>query len=142
MKTLPFLLAALLALVPANALIAQQICPCVPVSHQWVADACDTWNCAAAATVMANGDKYVLALPSNSDDFKWVVLRRIVTGSAILPADAPFRITMFDGAPEAMANFGSIDHDFEPMVLSAPDGKFLVIARSTAASTRKRAAGH
>jgi len=142
MKLLPLLLASALLLVPSGATVAQQVCPCVPISHEWIVEACETWNCAAAATVMANGDKYVLALPSNSDDFKWVVLRRIVSGSAIVPSDAPFRISAFDDASAAMTHFNTIDHDFEPMVMTVPDGKFIVLSRSTGASTRRRPSNH
>jgi len=39
-----------------------------------------------------------------------------------------------------MARFDGLGHDFEPIMLTAPDGKFLVVARSTAASARRRAA--
>jgi hypothetical protein len=135
------LLACTLLLVPSGALVAQQVCPCVPLTHEWIVEPCNSWNCAAAATILANGDKYVIALPTNSDDFKWLILRRIVSGSAIIPADAPFRVAAFDGASEAMARYGSVGEEFTPMMLTAPDGKFLVLSRSTAAP-RRRAATH
>ena len=139
MKKLTLALTCCLLLFPI-ASGAQNLCPCVPVTHLWIADACETWNCAAAATIMSNGDKYLMTLPTNSDDFKWVVVRRVAAGAATVSPDAPFRVEAFDGASVAMARFDGLGHDFEPIMLTAPDGKFLVVARSTAASARRRAA--
>jgi len=135
------LLACTLALVPSAALVAQQVCPCVPLTHEWIIEPCENWNCAAAAAILANGDKYVIAIPSNSDDFKWLILRRVVGGSVAMPADAPFRVAAFDGPSEAMARYSSLGEEFSPMMLTAPDGKFLVLSRSVAAP-RRRAASH
>lgn len=140
MRTLRLALACSLALVPLPA-VAQQVCPCVPITHVWTAEACDTWNCAAAATIMANGDQYVLTLPTNDDEHKWVVVRRITSGSATVSPDAPFTVEQFDDGNVAMARFNGIDHGLHPMVVTGADGKFLVIARS-AASVRPHAAGH
>jgi hypothetical protein len=137
MRKLRFILACSLLLLPI-AVGAQEHCPCVPVTHLWIVNGCESWNCAAAATIMANGDKYFLTLPTNSDDFKWVVVRRVVAGSATVAPDAPFRLESFDGVSDAMSRFDSIDRQFEPMLLTAPDGKFLVVVRSTAVP-RKRA---
>jgi hypothetical protein len=139
MKKLSVILACSLLLFPFAA-GAQSACPCVPITHLWIVDACESWNCAAAATIMSNGDKYLLTLPTNSDDFKWAVVRRVAAGSAAVSPDAPFRVEAFDSASDATARFEGLGHDFEPIMLSAPDGKFLVLARSTAASARKRAA--
>jgi hypothetical protein len=138
MKKLSVILACSLLLFPIAA-GAQSACPCVPITHLWIVEACESWNCAAAAAIMSNGDKYLVALPTNSEDFKWVVVRRVAAGSAVVSPDAPFRVESFDGVYDAMARFDGLVHDFEPMMLTAPDGKFLVVARSTASSVRKRA---
>ena len=118
---------------------AQQVCPCVPLSHEWIVTACETWNCAASAVIMANGSADVLTMPSGSDDLKWVVLRRVVVGSAIEPADAPFKLESFTTLAEATARFAAIDGGLSPFLLTAPDGKVVIVMRSTA---RRRAAGH
>jgi hypothetical protein len=139
MRTLRIALVCSLALLPIGA-AAQQVCPCVPISHQWIVEACDSWNCAAAATILANGDPYVLTLPTGDDEHKWVVVRRIVAGSATVSPDAPFSIETFDDGTAAMVRFNGIDHALHPMVVTGRDGKFLVIARS-AQSVRPRPAG-
>src|SRR5689334_14138425 len=104
-KLLVFLASSIVSLPLA---FGQEACPCVPLSHQWIVEACETWHCAAAATVMANGDKYMLALPTNSDDFKWVIVRRVVSGSYIAPANDPFQLESFDGSAAAMSRFSSL----------------------------------
>ena len=119
---------------------AQQVCPCVPVAHEWIVRECDSWNCAAAATIMANGDPNVLSMPTGSDDFKWVIIRRIPVGSATIPADAPFKIETFSTLATATSRFESITPEFQPMLLTAPDGQILIVSRS-AAHPRRRAAG-
>jgi hypothetical protein len=119
---------------------AQEHCPCVPVSHLWIVEPCETWNCATSATVLAAGDKYVFALPTNSDDFKWVVLRRVPSGTAV-QFGGPFTIETFDTSINAMSRLGAIDPQLAPMIVSGADGKFLVVARSLP-EVRKRAVAH
>src|SRR4051812_8533209 len=103
MKTLGLVL-GLTLLVPAVA-VPQQVCPCVPLSYQWIVTPCESWNCAAAAMVMGNGDRYVLSMPTASDDFKWVVIKRVVAGSAIVSPDDPFKLESFDGMSAASIRF-------------------------------------
>jgi len=138
MKTL-ILAAGVMLVTPQMLLSQQQVCPCVPLSYQWIVTSCETWNCAASALVMANGDKYVLAMPTGSDDFKWVVVRRIVAGSATISPDAPFKLDSFDGMAEASSRFDGVSHDLQPMMLSAPDGKFLIITRAAPEKPKQRA---
>ena len=118
---------------------AQQACPCVPLAHLWVVEECATWNCAMSASILANGDPYVLSLPAGTNDGRWLVVKRVVGGSYTVAPDAPFMLESFDGAAAAMARF-SAAADHAPIVLSAPDGKFLVIMSRESASGKKRAA--
>jgi hypothetical protein len=134
-----FLISVSLLLVPAVA-SPQEVCPCVPLTYQWIVTPCDTWNCAAAATIMANGDRYVLSVPTGSDDFKWVIVRRVVTGSAVVSPNAPFKIDSFESMIEASTRFDSITRELQPMLITSPDRKLLVIARSE--PERHRAVGH
>jgi hypothetical protein len=138
MKTLGFVV-GLMLLVPAAA-VPQELCPCVPLTYQWIVTPCDTWNCAAAATVLANGDKYVIAVPTASNDFKWVVVKRVVAGSAIVSPNDPFKLASFDRMGEAMTQFDTIEGALQPMILTVPDGKFLVITRFE--PEKRRAVGH
>ena len=116
-------------------------CPCVPISYQWVATACETWNCAQSAMVLANGDPYVVSAPTSTNDYKWVVLRRIVVGSAVVSDDAPFTVQSYDSASEALSHFTSADGDTHPMMLTTIDGKALVV-QLRKPDARRRAAGH
>jgi hypothetical protein len=117
----------------------QQVCPCVPIAHEWVVEACETWNCAASAAILANGDPHVLALPAATGDGRWLVVKRVTSGTYTPPADAPFATETFDGVDGATARFASVAADRAPILLTAPDGKFLVIMLKNPIQ-RKRAA--
>lgn len=119
---------------------AQEACPCIPLTYEWIATPCDSWNCAASAVVIANGTN-VVPLPTTSSDYTWVVLRRVVTGSAIVSPDAPFKVDGFDSLSSASARFYAIDHELTPMLVTVPDGKVLVVARS-APEQRRRVIAH
>lgn len=119
---------------------AQQACPCVPLSHLWVAVGCDSWNCAASAVVLADG-KDVVPLPTTSSDFPWVVLRRVTSGvGASTPG--PFVVDGFETLNDGVARFYSTDHELQPMLVTAPDGKVLVIARTAPEKPRQRVVAH
>jgi hypothetical protein len=135
----PLLLIALIAILPLSA-SGQQTCPCVPIALEWTVNACPSWNCAAAAAIMADGSPDVLSMPSGSDDFKWVVLRRVAVGSAIESPDAPFKVEAFTTLTEAMNRFQGIGADFRPFLFTAPDGNVLIVSRNTS-QPRRRATG-
>ena len=132
---------ALIALALLTPLQAQQVCPCVPIAYEWVAVPCDSWNCAASAVLLANGAN-VVPLPTTSNDFTWVVLKRMAVGSATISPDAPFKVDGFDGLTEASARFFTIDHQLQPMLITVPDGKVLVIARTSPEKSRSRVVSH
>lgn len=134
-------LAMLAVLCLATAASAQQMCPCVPITHLWIVKECQTWNCAASALVMANGDKYTMTMPTGSDDFQWVVVQRIAAGTATTPPDSPFVIETFDTMNDASARFASVTSDFHPMMMTVPDGKVVVVSRRTS-DAHRHAAGH
>ncbi len=136
----PLVLAAALTLFVAGNAVPQQVCPCIPISYEWTVIPCETWNCAASALVMANGDKFVLSMPTGSDDYKWVVVKRIVSGSAIVSPDAPYKIDAFDAMDGAFSRFAIVSKDLQPMMLTVPDGKVLLISRS--APEKHRSVGH
>lgn len=135
----PFL-AIFLTLTVSTASAQTDPCPCVPRDFVWTATACETWNCAQASMILAGGDPYVLAAPTASNDYKWVVLRRVLVGSAAVPPDAPFTVETFDSMSAATARFSAADSDTHPMLLTTLDGKALVVALRNPESKR-RAAG-
>jgi hypothetical protein len=123
--------------VPAN---AQNVCPCVPVSHMWIVKTCADWTCASVELAVANGDPQVIAMPVSLDDARWMIVRRFAAGSAVDSAGDPFRLEQFDGMAAAVAHFSAIDRDHWPMLMTAPDGQVLVI--SLRAPAPKRRASH
>ncbi|HEY6140689.1 MAG TPA: hypothetical protein VI670_23290 [Thermoanaerobaculia bacterium] len=128
--------AAAMLMLSAAVTSGQQLCPCVPLSHEWVVEACDTWNCASSAAILANGDPNVLTMPAATGDGRWLVIKRVTSGSYVAPADAPFVVESFDGAAGATARFAAMP-DHAPLLLSAPDGKFLVVMLKDLAPRRR-----
>ena len=119
---------------------AQQVCPCVPVSHTWTVETCNSWNCAASAMIMAGGDPYVLSMPAPSADGRWLIVKRVAAGSYVANPDAPFLLETFDGADGAGARFVSVSADRGPMLLSVPDGRFVVVMSRDPLPKRRSAA--
>jgi len=133
------ILAAVALIAATSQAPAQQACPCVPLSHVWTVEVCETWNCAAAAAIMASGNPYVFSLPAATNDGRWLVVKRIAAGAAYVPSpDAPFMVESFDGLAAAAARFSSLTEERVPMMFSVADGKFLVIMSREA--TKRRAA--
>jgi hypothetical protein len=134
------LLTLLLLLALTVSASAQEVCPCVPISYQWIITACDSWNCAASAVVLANGDRNIVPIPTRSTDYAWIVLRRVASGSAIVSPDGPFKLEAFDTFAEASSRYLATDANLQPMLMTALDGKILLVVRTT--PERKRAVSH
>lgn len=99
----------------------------VPTAYKWLVTPCETWNCAASALVTAAGDPYVIALPTNSTKYGWIVLRRVNGGSYFFPDDAPFRLESFDEPTLAVSRYSALDRTFAPLTVTTPDRRMLVI---------------
>jgi hypothetical protein len=98
-----------------------------PTSYQWLVTPCETWNCATSALVTAAGDPYVIALPTTSTKYTWIVLRRVNGGSYFFPDDAPFRLEMFDDASVGVARYSAVDRMQAPLTITTPDHRMLVV---------------
>jgi len=98
-----------------------------PNSYKWLVTPCENWNCAASALVTAAGDPYVIALPTNSAKYSWIVLRRVQGGSYYFPDDAPFRLETFDEPSIAVSRFMAVDRMQAPITITTPDRRMLVI---------------
>jgi len=94
--------------------------------------------------ILANGDKSVFAVPTNSKEFPWIVLRRVGVEGAMIssPEQQPFEVESFTTLPESSSRFDSIDHTFAPMLMTTTDGLFLVVHLRMPAPVHGRAAGH
>ena len=117
----------LIALVPA-AIADTNVCPCVPVTHLWVVKTCPDWTCASTELAVANGDAQVIAVPVGMDDGRWLVIRRVASGSFDDDGSDPYRMEQFDGFNPAALRFAGLNPDFKPVILTAPDGKVLVMS--------------
>jgi hypothetical protein len=133
--------AAVLSLAVASG-FAQNVCPCIPLSHVWVVTACETWNCAQSAMILANGDPYVVSIPTGGSKFKWVIARRVVAGTATVSPDDPFVVDSVPSAYDAAARFGAIAPDMLPVMLTTVDGESLLIRLRTADPQGRRRSAH
>jgi hypothetical protein len=124
------------------AAVSADDCPCVPISRTWLVTACETWNCAQAALVLANGDPFVMSMPTSDTKYGWVVLRRVATGTAAALPESPFVIDSHPTVGAAMAQFDTLDQQTLPMIVSAADGTTLVVRLREAAPASRRRAAH
>jgi hypothetical protein len=102
-------------------------CPCVPLSHKWTVLPCDTWECVQVALSEANGDRNVFAMPSPSEEHRWVILRRQPAGAAIEDPESTFRIEQYTKMLDGSLRFDSIDTRQMPVLVTAYDKAVLVI---------------
>ena len=115
--------AAVLAILLTPAVAAQTT---NPIRYTWMATSCTTWNCAAAALVLANGDKYVIVLPTGQEDRPWLILRRIEEGAIALPENEPFTCNVFDTVVDATNHYTAMDGCHGALMLNTPDGRAVV----------------
>ena len=125
----------------APAVMADNVCPCVPITHLWTVKTCPDWTCVSTELAVGNGDTQVFAVPVGIDDTRWLVVRRVASGSFSNSTDDPFRLEQFDGFPSAAFCFTGISSDFKPMIVTAPDGKVLVMSLRSA-EAKRRAVSH
>jgi hypothetical protein len=113
-----------------------------PIRYTWIATACDTWNCAAAALVMAAGSPGVLVLPTKDETSPWIVLRRVEEGSLYVPDTEPFACEVFEDLTAASPRFNAIDSCRAPLIVNVPDGRVVIasLTKCGDASNKRRAA--
>ena len=130
---------AILCLFVTISVAAEPDCPCFPNETTWVVTPCETWNCAMSAVLVANGNPDVLAFATSSEQYRWVVLRRVGAGSVTTSPDNPFDSELFTAFADGAARMAAIDSLRKPMILSMPDGRTLLV--SLKQPERRRAAG-
>lgn len=115
-----------------------------PIRYTWIPSACDTWNCAAAALVMANGEPNVLVLSTGHEEHPWLILRRVEEGSVYIPEEEPYVCDVFDSAGDAGTAFVAKAPCHGPLILSVPDGRTIVASLSKCDENvaKRRSAGH
>jgi hypothetical protein len=114
-----------------------------PIRYTWIATSCETWNCAAAELVLADGSPHVMALPTKDEARPWLILRRVEEGSIFIPEDEPFTCEVFDGVSSATTRFSALDACHSPIILNVPDGRAVVMSLQKCGNgtARRRAAG-
>lgn len=135
------LLLALIALLAAATMSAEPIEN--PIRYTWIATSCETWNCAVSALVLADGDKYVITLPTGNEERPWLILKRVEEGAIYIPDDEPFACDVFETLNLATSHMSAMDTCRAPMVLTVPDGRTIVasVADCTKSAKTKRRAG-
>ena len=142
MKPLKLLLPLSLLVLFNSASTAQEACPCVPRENLWVVKTCIDFSCAMTALSDGNRDALTFSMPVGVNDTRWVVLQRVVAGTYTDDGSDPYQVEPFDGASLATARLGAIDTGHRPMIVTAPDGTFLVLSLKHAALPRQRSADH
>jgi hypothetical protein len=109
-----------------------------PIRYTWIATSCQNWNCAASALVLANGDKYVIVMPTGREDVPWIILKRVDEGSVFIPEDEPFSCEVFQETAAATATFDGMEACHSPMMLSVPDGRMVIASVTKCGTTTRR----
>jgi hypothetical protein len=109
-----------------------------PITYTWIATSCETWNCAASAMIMANGDKYVITVPTGDEERPWLILRRVEEGSIFIPDDEPYACNVFETLTAASSHMSAMDTCHAPIILNVPDGRTLVTSLSNCSKSTKR----
>jgi hypothetical protein len=123
-------------------------CPCVPTTPLWTVHTCDSWTCAIALLVSANGNPLVFAIPLGGDSPQWIVFTQVVAGSYDDDGTDPHVVEQFDAFDGAMSRYTAITSDHLPLIFTAPDGRFLVASlretggQSTSPTSKRRSTGH
>lgn len=109
-----------------------------PIQYTWIASSCETWNCAVAALVIANGEPNVIVLPTGQRARPWLILRRVEEGSVFIPEDEPFVCRVFTNVSEASAAFVAMDTCHRPLILNVPDGRAVIASLTKCDGSEKR----
>lgn len=110
-----------------------------PIRYTWVVTSCATWNCAASALIMADGEPNVIAVPTTDTQSPWLVLRRVEEGSVYIPETESFGCDVFGEVASATSHYLAMDSCRSPMVFSVPDGRAVVISLNQCGQPRRRA---
>jgi len=138
MKTLLRIVIAGTLIAGAQRLLADDTRKVVPAGSTWFADACETWNCAAAALVLANGDGTVVALPAPDAKYKWLVLRRLPAGAVYVTPENPFQVDVVPSYVEGASMLATMDIRHAPMIVTM--GQTILSIRTR--PPKERAAQH
>ena len=138
MKTLLRIVIAGALIAGAQQLLADDTGKVVPGGSTWFADACESWNCAASALVLANGDGTVVALPTPDAKYKWLVLRRLPAGAIYVTPENPFQVDVVPSYVEGASMLATMDIRHAPMIVTMGQTILFITTRPP----KERAAQH
>ena len=113
-----------------------------PIRWTWIVTSCETWNCAAAALVLANGDKHTIVLPTGNEARPWLILKRVEEGSVYIPEGEPYGCEVLPNVAAAGARFAAMSECHGPLMLNVPDGRAVVVSLNQCSESGKRRAAH
>jgi hypothetical protein len=134
-----WLVAITVANLVASRMNGQEACPCVPQTKLWTSSVCDTLQCVSTALKDANGDPALFALPIGMSDRRWLLVRQVSAGGYV--DNSPFVVESFDDIGIASARLASLTTETHPKIITAPDGRLLVLSLREP-ETRRRAVVH
>lgn len=113
-----------------------------PIRYTWVVSSCETWNHAASAMILADGNPNVLVLPTGNPNQPWVILKLVEEGAVYDPEDEPYSCEVSQTVSDASARFALLDSCRSPIILSVPDGRAVVVSLKECGGGKGRAVGH
>jgi hypothetical protein len=113
-----------------------------PIRYTWVVTSCETWNAAASALVLANGNPNVLVMPTGDSTRPWVILKLVEEGAVYDPEDEPYSCEVSATVAAASGRYAIVDSCHNPMLLSMPDGRAVVVSLKSCGEGKARAIRH
>ncbi len=112
-------------------------CPCIPRENIWVVKTCGTFDCAVTSLTTGGGGPLTFVLPLGLEDPRWAVVQRVVGGSYVEDGTDPYRVETFKLMSDASDRINAITADYHPLIVTAPDGAFLILSLRTPIQPRR-----
>ena len=97
----------------------------VPPPMTWAAVPCSDWNCVMTELTVSNGDRDVIAMPTTSKGFPWVVLKKVPAG-IVETVEPVWTVNHYTSVVEALQSYILIANDRSPLMLTTTGGALLV----------------
>ena len=83
----------------------------------------------------------MISAPVGIDDKRWLIVHRVASGSFTATQDDTYQLEQFDAMDSAAPRMLILTPDFKPVIMTAPDGKILLMSLRTP-EPRRRAVAH
>jgi len=129
---------ALLALLLLATPIYADPCPCIPRENLWIVRTCDTFDCAMTSLTTGGGSPLTFVMPLGLEDPRWAVVQRVVGGAYVDDGSDPYRIESYTLMSDAATRLQALTADYHPLIITAPDGAFLILSLRHPTPPRRR----